>query len=331
MTTRRLFGLGTAAIAAALVVMIQDASAFGKRNRGCDAPSCTPACATSVAYVDQKVTCYKTEWKTKKVEMDVVENKWVDQKFKYTVCVPTQVKEKVKVCELVQTKQAYKYTVNKIVAVKEKVKVCQNVWTEKEEKYTYMEPVWGKTKVMKTVCETVCVPTQVACAAPSCDSGRKGLFGRLCHKPSCDPCPTACADPCAPVMKTVMVRQVVSKQVEVEVATCTMVKKDGSRKVKVCTPTWVEQEVTVNKCVPTEMTGERIVCTPTWVEREVTVTKMVPTEKEGTQKVCVPTTTKKTVDVSYCERVAYETTIKVAVPCAAPAPACCTPAPACCH
>jgi len=391
MTTRRLFGLGTAAAAAALLVMTQDASAFGKkRGRGCDAPSCEPACAaaapcaTAVSYVDQQVTCYKTEWKTKKVDVDVVEHNWVDQKYKYTVCVPTAtkekvkvtecvatqqkytytvnetvaVKEKVKVCELVASKQAFKYTVNEVVAVKEKVKVCETKWTEQEQKYTYHEPVYGKTTVMRTVCETVCVPTQVACAppAPSCDSGgRKGLFSRLCKKPSCDPCPTACASPCAdacaPCTKTVMVRQVISKQVPVEVTTCTMVAKEGTRKVNVATPVWTEREVTVHRCVPVEKAGERVVHTPTWVEREVVVhrcvpaqkegvrtvlvptvverevvvTRMVPTEKEGTRKVCVPTTVRRTVDVSYCERVAYVTTIKV--PVAAP----CAPAPVCCH
>ncbi len=349
MTTRRMFGLGTAAAVAALLVITQDASAFGKRKRGCDAPSCDTACAapacdtpcaSAVSYVDQQVTCYKTEWKTKKVDVDVCEAKWVDVEYKYTVCEPVVTKQTVKVCEMVQTKQQYKYMVNTTVADKVKVKVCQNTWTEQDQKYTYCEPVWGKTKVMRTVCETVCVPTQVACAppAPACDSGcgssakRKGLFSRLCHKPSCDdpcpaPCPTACAAPCEPCVQTVMVRQVVQKQVECEVATCTMVQKEGVRKVRVCTPTWVEQDSVVYRCVPVEQVGERMVCTPTWVDREVPVTRMVPVEKVGTRRVCQPVMVKKSMDVSYCERVPYTTTIRVPVaapcaPCAAPVQCC---------
>ncbi|HEX4607793.1 MAG TPA: hypothetical protein VH092_06265, partial [Urbifossiella sp.] len=185
------------------------------------------------------------------------------------------------------------------------------------------------TKVLKTVCETVCVPTQVACAppAPACNTGgRTGLFGRLCHKPTCEPaCAPPCPAPCAPSVQTVMVKQVVARQVEVEVNTCTMVTKEGVRKVRVPTPTWVEKDVTVMQCVATPREGTRTVLVPTWVEKDVPVTKLVPTEVESVRKVCQPFTTKKWVDVSYCERVAYETTIKV--PVAAP----CTPAPVCCN
>lgn len=128
-----------------------------------------------------------------------------------------------------------------------------------------------------------------------------------------------------------MVRQVITKEIEVEVKTCTMVQKDGVRKVKVCTPTWVDQEVVTNVCKTVERTGERVVHVPTWVEKEVVVCRMTPVEMTGTRKVAQPHTTKRMVDVSYCERVAYQTTIKVpvSVPCA-PAP-CPTPAPACCN
>ena len=234
----------------------QSASAFGGRKKNnCDT-GCNTGCGTTacdVTYVDQKVTALKAEWKTKKVEIDVTEFKMVDEKYKYIVCEQVKSKAKVKVSEITHV----------------------------------------KSKEKRVVCETVCVAVQIPCAAPaSCDTGcgreRKGLFARLCHKNDCnDPCPkpcaTACETPCAPVMKAVMQRQIVKREVEVDV----------------------------------------VRCVPVWVEKEVNVFTMVRVEKEGTHKVCKPFTTKQTVEQKYSVMVPYETTVKVAVRTPHPAPAPC--------
>src|SRR5207244_2129876 len=90
------------------VVTAQEASAFGaRRGGGCDSPcattggACQTACA--VSYVDQKVTGLKAEWKTRKVDIEVLEYKTVEEKFKNIDCVPTTVMQKVRVCQMTQT------------------------------------------------------------------------------------------------------------------------------------------------------------------------------------------------------------------------------------
>ena len=362
--TRRV--LGVVVLGAAVMLLCdQEAAAFGKRSRGCETPCATTSgCTTpcSVTYVDKVVTSYKTEWKTKKVEVEVIEYKMEEEKFKYKVAVPVTTKSKVKVCEFKQVNEPYKYTVMAPIEVKEKVKVCEHVWTTKDEPYSWYECVPVHAKQKRTICETICVPTVVthvvpmpSCATPTC--GKKiGLFGRLCHKSAhtCDtPCPTPCPTPCETqtVCTTVMKPTVVTKEIEVDVVTYSQIKKDGVRKVQVCTPVWTEKEVTVWKCVPVQKDGVRVVCVPTWVEKEVDVCSTAWVEKDGARVVCVPTWVEKEVDVcstawvekdgvrhvckpfkvkkwvdhSWCETVKFETTVKVPVmvPCATPVPTCC--------
>lgn len=352
--------LGAAALGAAVLgLAAPDAAAFGRKKKadcgGCPEPvavaapaaDCGPAGA--VAYVDQVVTSYKPEWKTKKVEVECVEYKWVEEKAKQKVCEYVARKDKVKVCELKESKEPYKYTVHEWQPVKDKVKVCETEWKEKEEKYSWYEPVYTKQKVKKTVYDTVCVPTEVtvpvAAAAPCEDGGRKrkGLFGRLCGKKKKDdcaapcpaPCPTPCGDgcgePCGPthVTHVVMKPTRVAREVEAEETVCTHVKKDGVRKVKYCEAKWVEKEVTVQKCVPVVKEGVKVVHTPTWVEKEVDVKVPTWVEKDVMVKVCKAFPTKKTVEQKYCEMVKVETVVKVPVHTPAPAADCggCAPAP----
>jgi len=167
------------------------------------------------------------------------------EEFKYTAMVPTTVKQKV-VSQVQQTKvEAYKFTVLEPVAVKQVVQVQQLVPVTKDVETTVWDTVANTTKQKRTVSEVVCVPTVVtqtvapcaapapcATAAPACGSSKGGLFSRLCHKkkscaPACPaPCPTPCATgcdtPCAApapqtVQVTVMQRQVVNREIEVDV------------------------------------------------------------------------------------------------------------------
>src|SRR5262245_20838084 len=57
------------------------------------AVSAAPA-APPVTYVEQKVTTYKVEEKTRKVEVTVYKEKIVDQPYEYTVMQPTTRTEK---------------------------------------------------------------------------------------------------------------------------------------------------------------------------------------------------------------------------------------------
>ena len=343
--------LGAALLGAAvLLVSGQEAGAFGKRSRGCDTPCATP-CAPSctVSYVDKVVVCYKPEWKTKKVEVSVTEYKMEPEKFMYKVCVPVMKKEKVKVCETKMATEPYKYTVMETLYVKDKVKVCESVWSEKEVPYSWYECVPVHTKQKRTVYETICVPTVVThtvtvptCApvcAPACAPAhvRHGLFSRLCCKkpaPCPAPCATPCEAPCPPpcetkvVSHTVMVPKTTSKEIEVDICTYTQVKKDGVKKVKICTPVWVEKEVTVAKCVPAEKTGTRTVCVPVWVEKEIDVCTTTWADKEGVRHVCKPYVVKKWVEHKWCEMVKVETVVKVPVMVPCPTPC---PTPTCCN
>lgn len=322
--TRRLLGAAVL-VAAVLAVCAQEASAFGKRASYA-APSCVTsggACCGSytVSYVDQKVTVCTPVWKTRKVDVEVVEHVWVDTPYKYTVCVPVMKKEKVKVCETTQVKQPYTYTVYTPVHVNEKVKVCTHTWVTKDQPYSWMEPVYVKSKQKRLVCEVVCVPTTVSYTVTP--PAPCGWVSRCCGHAA--PCPPPCPQV---VTCTVMKPTTVTKEVEVEVVNCTYVRKEGVRKVNVCVPVWVDKDVVVCKSVPVQKEGFRIVCVPVWVEKLVDVCSHTWVEKEGVAKVCKPVTVKKTVEQSYCELVKTETVVKVpvAVPCPTP---CVAYAPTC--
>lgn len=336
--TRRLLTLAVLG-AGILLVTTQQATAFGfKRHNSCNpCPSdCAPPCSTSytVTFVDKKVTAYKTETETKDVKVMV--NEWVETKedYKYIVCECVPVKSKVMVQQQMTKEEPYKYTVMTTVPTKEMVKVCNLVPVTKDVEITTYDIVPVVTKQKRIVCETICVPVTVTCTVPVAPPPppRHGLFGGLCcaKKHDCD-CPPPCPPtPCyETITKTVMQRQVVSKEIEVNVTTCTRVPKKVIQKVTTCERVWTEKEVMVPKCVPVEKTGTRTVCYYVPIEKEITTTTLKPVEKVGTRivKKCVPV--EKIVKQTFCKTVPYETTIKVPVytPVTAPAP---VPAPAPC-
>src|SRR5882762_453626 len=126
--------------AAAMAVASPDAAAFGKRSRGgCDSPCGMSggACGASytVSYVDKTVTAYKTEWKTKQVEMPVTEYKMVEEAFKYMVCEAQPGKTTVKVSKMVYSQQPYQYTAYEMQQVPGTVKVYAPKMSTKEVPY----------------------------------------------------------------------------------------------------------------------------------------------------------------------------------------------------
>jgi hypothetical protein len=61
--------LMTAPVVALVVLLVctEDASAFGRR-RQCNEP-CPPPCAPAVNWVEQVVTCFRMEWRTRQVRV----------------------------------------------------------------------------------------------------------------------------------------------------------------------------------------------------------------------------------------------------------------------
>ncbi|MBP3958986.1 hypothetical protein J8F10_27395 [Gemmata sp. G18] len=329
--------LGMALLGAAVWMTTGAASGFGGRKKAdCSSPcgttaGCgTPCSSYSVSYVDKKVTAYKTEWEAKDVKVTV--NEWVTSKedYKYWVNEPETKKQKVKVKEQATKDEAFKYWVNEWVTSKEKIKVAECKAVTKDVEVTTYDLKPTVTKQKRTISECVCVPVTVTCAAPapSCDSGRGGLFSRLCKKKKHDdcaaPCGTPCDAPCAPVVtKTVMQRQLVTKEIEVDVTTYEKIPKKSIQKVTTNEIVWVEKEIDVKKCVAVEKTGTRKVCVWVDVEKDVDVTTWKKVEKTGTRDVRKCVAVEKTVKQQFAKQVAYETTVKVAVytPVVVPAPA----------
>jgi len=360
---RGLFLALTAIVAAAVVA--DEASAFGKHRKS---SSCASSCETAapasdcgVTYVDQQVTCYKTETKTKDVEVTVMEQVSSEEKYKYMVCVPTTQKQKVTMYEMKQKQESYTYTVSQWVDEKQKSMVTKYVPVTTKQAYTYYQCVPETQKQTRMVCEWICEPVTTtkqvpvyrtvvceapapcpeACApaaecAPASDCAprkRCGLFGRK-HS-GCSAQVASCAAPaCAPMTQTicemqtvtctVMQRKMITKSVDYMVTVNKMVAMQGTRDVCTMQATTEAVEVTVKKCVPVQQTGTKTVCYTEAVQKDVDVTVMTQVEKEGSRTVykCVPV--KKMVKQTYCETVPYMTTVKVAVPnvCPTPAPAC---------
>ena len=306
--TRRLLGL--ALLGAALLFTTTSAYGFGgKRKSACGTPCetayygspCGTPCATTVSYVDQKVMV--TEWKA------------VKEDYKYVVNEPEVKKEKVKVKEQAWKDEPYKYLVTEWELKKEKVKVGEWKDVTKEVEVVWYECVPTVTKQKRMVCEWVCVPVTVTCVVPppSCDSGRRGLFGGLCKKKHND-CAAPCEAPCPQyVTTTVMKRQPVSREIEVDVVTYNRIEHKEKKPVTTKELAWIEKEVEVKKPVQVEKTGMHKV--PTWVEveKEVERTTWKQVEKTGVRDVMKPVQVEKIVKVPV-----YTTAAPVAAPCATP-------------
>ena len=246
-------------------------------------------------------------WKTKQVEVICHEHIWVEEPFKYTICVPTLVKQKVKCCEVVATPVPYKYWCCELVKVKETVKCREYVWTEVDEPYTWCEPVISIVKQKKLICETVCVPYCIPCFVP--------------YSPCGNPCQNS----------VVMKPTVITREIECDVTICTSVLRHGVRKCKVCTPIIVEREIECCKYVQVEKEGIKIVYVPVVVEKEIDCYISVPIEKDGIRKVCRTVTVKKIVDQPYCDWVVCSTPCPDYCPTPCPSHHHCNPYPDYCH
>jgi len=323
--------LALAVLGAAVWVALaaEDASAFGKRKAGGDCGSGGYAgyaapCTTAVTYVDQEVTAYRPVTEVKDVKVRVMKMITVPEQTTVWSCEPVKGRQKVTNYTIKTRQEAVKVWVNQMVEVKDKVKVCQYVEVTKDVPTVSYVPVYGKTMQKQTVCDTVCVPVPVTRCVPvyaePCGSSGGGLFGGLCGKKKQQP--QICGYQM--VTTTVMQRQVVSRQVDVEVTTVTWAEKKGTTKVTSLQPTMVEKDVVYVKCVPAEKTEMRTVSFYEPVVTEVDVVTMTMVQKPAVRNVCKWVEEETVVKQTFCRMEAYKTVVKVPVytpvvaPCAPP-------------
>src|SRR5205814_949122 len=135
--------------------------------------------------------------------------------------------------------ETFKYNVTEWATTKEKVKVAETKAVTKEVEVVSYSHVPVVTNQRQTVHEWICVPTTVTYAvapapAPCGGSGRGGLFGGLCGKKKHNDCAPPCGSPCeAPcpqlVTRTVMQRQMVTREVEMDVTAIQRIEEEKNK------------------------------------------------------------------------------------------------------
>lgn len=117
-----------------------------------------------------------------------------------------------------------------------------------------------------------------------------------------------------------MQRQMVTRQIEVDVTTCQQVAHKHKKPVTTYEIVWVEKEVDVKKCVAVEKTGMHKVGYWVDVEKEITVTTYNKVEKTGVHDVKKCIQTEKIVKVAVHTYVPAPVVAPVVAPCASASP-----------
>src|SRR5262249_39228855 len=103
---KRLLQVAPLAALAALLVATPDANAFVRRRQCAEecAPAYSAPCAPmSVTWVEQEVTAYRVEWRTREVPVEVMVATWVPKKETIEEMVATWVPKKETIEERVAT------------------------------------------------------------------------------------------------------------------------------------------------------------------------------------------------------------------------------------
>ncbi len=317
---KKLISATIALVGLAVLVAPVDAHGFGlRRSSGC-APACAPAdtCGMAVSYVDQEVTAFKTEVKTREVEREVKEwvTKEVKENYKYYVLAEkvTPTKQTIVWYENVTVKVPVEYDILVPTTVIEKRKVTSYKTEYVQVPYTYMINVPEMVQEPRTITTYKCVYEPVTTMVPVC---------KTVSVPVCDPC-TGCVHyvcqrvtEMQPCTKTVARSIPETSQVLVNVCRYHTEKKEGVRTECRTTPVIVDVDVQVCRTVTKHEKGERLECqlVKKSREEEVKVVTCERVEKTGTHMVLVGEwkTSKKKFTESYCETTPYKTMVKVAV------------------
>jgi hypothetical protein len=320
---------------ALLLVSTPDASAFGRRKGHYD--DCAPAYApapTCVTWVEQTVTAYRTEWKTRQVPVEVsrpverVEIKkekrtvivptWVTEKSTVTEVVPTWVTEKSTVTESVPTWVTEKSTVTEVVPTwvteKRTERVVVPTWVKEKQTITEVVPTW--VKETRTVRETVptWVKEKVTRTVWKPEYVKETHYRTVCrpvtsvvHRPvvRCRMVPVACVDPCTGCSYTSCRPETYVEQVPCSVVN--YVSEQQPFEVTVNRPRAVQEQVEVNVCkyVTQERPVEVMVCKHVTQSRpvEVNVCKHVTEERPVEVRVCKYVTQQRPVEYQVCKHV----------------------------
>jgi hypothetical protein len=309
-----------AVLSLAVLVAPVDAHGFGlRRSSSCGTSSgCADTCGMAVSYVDQEVTAYKTEIKTREVERDVQEwvTKEVKQEYKYYELkeVVTPRKQTVVWYESVTVRVPVEYDVCVPTLVTEKRKVTTYKTDYIQVPFDYVVAVPETVQEPRTVTTYKCISEPVTTMVPVC---------RTVSVPVCDPCTGCVHYVCQRVTEmqpcTRMVTRSVPETHQVMVNVCRYHNetKHGTRTECRVTPVTTDVDVQVCKTVIEHKKGERLECQLEKKSREETINVVTceRVEKTGSRMVTVGEwkTTKKKFTESYCVSTPYKTTVKVAV------------------
>ena len=317
---------------AVLLLSTPDASAFGRRKKHC-AEDCAPGCAPApmnVTWVEQTVTAYRTEWRTRQVPVEVsrpVERIEV-KKEKRTVIVPTWVTEKSTVSEVVPTWVTEKSTVTEVVPTwvteKRTERVVVPTWVREKQTVTEVVPTWVKEKqTVREVVPTV-VKEKVNQTVWQANWVKETHYRNVCRPVTsvvnrpvvrCRMVSVACVDPCTGCAYTSC-----RPETYVENVPCTVVNyvtEQQPIEVTVNRPRAVQQQVEVNVCryVTQERPVEVMVCRHVTQSRpvEVMVCKHVTQERPVEYRVCKHVTQQRPVEYRVCKYVTQQRPVEYQV------------------
>jgi hypothetical protein len=308
---------------AGLLLHEEPVGAFGKHRRSGCAPvvACASPAPSGVACVEQTVTAYRPEIRTRVVNRQVqrLVTREVEESFTYTEMVTVSTPTKRTVTTYVPRTREVPYTYSVSVPVITPVKrtVTEYVSRTREVPYTYSVSVPVITPQKQIQTYYTCVPQEVICSVPVC---------RMVSCPVVDPC-TGCVTMCSrPVVEMQAVKKVVMRSVaqtrEVTVNVCRyeMQQRSGTRTV--CEMIPQHREVTVNVCryEMQQRSGTRTVCEMVAQSHEVTVNVLSckPVERTGKRKRLVCDTVTETVPVTECYTVMVPYVCTVRVPACVP-------------
>jgi hypothetical protein len=308
-----------ALVGLAVLVAPVDAHGFGLRRSSCNTSSgYADTCGMAVSYVDQEVTAYRTEVKTREVEREVREwvTKEVKQDYKYYELkeVVTPTKRTVVWYENITVRVPVEYDVCVPTLVTEKRKVTTYKTDYVQVPYDYVVSVPEMVQEPRTVTTYKCVYEPVTTMVPVC---------RTVSVPVCDPC-TGCVHyvcqrvtEMQPCTRTVARSIPETTNVMVNVCRYHSETKHGTRTECRVTPVTTDVDVQVCRTVIEHKKGERLECKleKKSREEEVNVVSCERVEKTGSRMVLVGEwkTSMKKVTESYCVTTPYQTVVKVPV------------------
>jgi len=302
-------------------VLVAPVDAHGlRRSSSCGTSSSGYAdtCGMAVSYVDQEVTAYRTEVRTREVEREVREwvTREVKQEYKYYELkeVVTPKKQTVVWYENVTVRVPVEYDVCVPTLVNEKRQVTTFRTDYVQVPYDYLVTVPEMVQEQRTVTTYRCVYEPVTTMVPVC---------RTISVPVCDPCSGCVHYVCQrvtemqPCTRTVARSVPETTNVMVNVCRYHTETRHGTRTECRRTPVTSEVEVQVCRTVIQHQKGERLECNLVQRSREeeVKVVTCERVEKTGSRMVTVGEwkTSMRKFPESYCVSIPYKTVVKVPV------------------